>query len=454
MNEIDLAPARVLEIEIGQPLLPVSAVNDDTGQCYRRAMCLVRLHTRPLGVVDLQLDRDEMSADECAENIWRTLHKEINEHLQQDGLPAVTGLGVEGLPGSGTPRCVEEREKFLVDAPFISIIIPTHDRPERISGCLRSLLSIHYPQYEIIIVDNAPSTSATRDFIQQTYHDMPQVRYIREDRPGVSWARNRGILAARGEILAFADDDMAVDRYWLAELVRAFNFTGNVMCVTGLIVPMELETPSQLLFEGHLGSRGYDRSWAFTRHIFDKRKRHIHLYKVAWFGAGASMAFNAAFLRSIGGFDLVLGSNGLVQSGEDIAAFFQVIMHGYKLVYEPASLGYHLPRQEYTSLQKQIYNYGVGATAYLTKNLLEYPQLLFDLLTKVPYDLFRNRLASSSKSEVTSTYYPKDLITLMRRGMLYGPFAYIWSRWKTRSQRKALSGAYNKLALGKGKPIK
>jgi glycosyltransferase involved in cell wall biosynthesis len=449
MNEKDLAPARVLEIEIGQPLLPVSAVNNETGQCYRRAMCLIRLHTRPLGVVDLQLDEGGMSANECAENIWRTLHNEINEHLQQDGLPAAAGLGVEGFPSASVPRCIEEREKFLVDAPFVSIIVPTHDRPERVTDCLRFLLSLYYPHYEIIIVDNAPSTSATRDFIEQTYRDTPQVRYVREDRPGVSWARNRGILAARGEILAFADDDMAVDRLWLVELVKAFNITEDVMCVTGLIVPMELETPSQLLFAGNLESRGYDRNWSFTRHIFEKRKRHIHLYKVAWFGAGASMAFKTAFLRSIGGFDLALGTNGLVQSGEDIAAFFQVIMQDYKLVYEPASLGYHLPRRDYANLQKQIYNYGVGATAYLTKNLLEHPQLLIDLFTKVPYDLFRNRLARSLRGEVESTYYPGELSTLLRKGMLYGPFAYIWSRWKIRSLRKTSNETYNKLALEK-----
>jgi glycosyltransferase involved in cell wall biosynthesis len=47
---------------------------------------------------------------------------------------------------------------------------------------------------------------------------MPRVRYLREDRPGVSWARNRGMMAARGEILAFVDDDVVVDLYWLVEL--------------------------------------------------------------------------------------------------------------------------------------------------------------------------------------------------------------------------------------------
>ncbi len=161
------------------------------------------------------------------------------------------------------------------------------------------------------------------NFIRENYHDLPQVRYVREEHPGVSWARNRGIQAAKGEILAFADDDVIVDRYWLAELVKAFQVTSNVGCVTGLILSAELETPAQILFEKHDEESGYNDNWRFTRHIFTKQKRHVHLYKIALFGAGASMAFRADLLRSIGGFDPALGTQGLVQSGEDIAAFFQ-----------------------------------------------------------------------------------------------------------------------------------
>jgi glycosyltransferase involved in cell wall biosynthesis len=114
---------------------------------------------------------------------------------------------------------------------------------------LRALLALDYPRYEIIVVDNAPSTSATADFIRQTYRDVPQVRYVREDRPGLSWARNCGLMAARGEIVAFTDDDVVLDPYWLIELVKAFHVADDVMCVTGLVLPLELETPAQFLLE-------------------------------------------------------------------------------------------------------------------------------------------------------------------------------------------------------------
>jgi hypothetical protein len=77
------------------------------------------------------------------------------------------------------------------------------------------------------------------------------------------------------------------------------------------------------------------------------------------------MAFTADFLRSAGGFDPALGGNGPARCGEDIALFFQAVVRGYRLVYAPLSLAYHLHRRDYPGLQKQIYNYGVGLTTYV-----------------------------------------------------------------------------------------
>jgi hypothetical protein len=219
---------RILEVELGQPLSAISAIDEKTGQLYQRAFCLVRLHTQPLGVVEFQFDEQGVSASMCAQHIWYRLSAEITEHLRQDSLPPVIELDEVGLRSATAPRCLEERERFFAQAPFVSVIVSTRDRPEEIQSCLRSLLVLHYPRYEVIVVDNAPSTSATADFIQQTYADTPQVRYMREDRPGLSWARNCGIRAAEGEILAFTDDDVVVDRYWLLELVRGFRVTNDM----------------------------------------------------------------------------------------------------------------------------------------------------------------------------------------------------------------------------------
>jgi glycosyltransferase involved in cell wall biosynthesis len=445
-QEAGFLPMRMVEIELGHPLPGLVAYDEKTGQRYRRALCLVRLHTQPLGLLELQLDENGASASEYVSHIWHALGEKINEHLRQDGLPAAPGLDVAGLPAISTPHCIDARERFIAQAPFVSIIISTRDRPWHLERCLHSLLSLCYPRYEVIIVDNAPGTSATADFIQRNYHDEPRVHYTREDRPGASLARNRGIQAAKGEMLAFTDDDVVVDPYWLVELVRAFDIAHDVACVTGLVLPKELETPAQLWFEEYGGfSKG------FTPRIFDMQQYHprtpLHPFTTGQFGSGVSMAFTAAFLDSVKGFDPVLGPGLPAQAGEDLTLFLQVMTQGHKLVYAPASLLYHLHRRDYASLRLQMYNYGIGLSAYLLRNLLYNPRLLFDFATKLPYGLSFTLSKRSPKNSKKSTTYPRDLTMLELKGMLYGPFAYMRSLCQGRVFRR-------RLGAGKSAPAK
>jgi hypothetical protein len=235
-------------------------------------------------------------------------------------------------------------------------------------------------------------------------------------------------MAAKGEIMAFTDDDVLVDSYWLVELVRGFSRADDVACVTGLILPLELETPAQFWIE-EFG--GFNKG--FTRRVFDMAENHpktpLYPYTAGRLGSGANMAFRATFLRSVGGFDPALGPGSPAQGGEDLTLFFQAVTLGYKLVYEPASLAYHPHYREYVGLRKQIYNYGVGLVAYLTKNLLDNPRLLFDFIPKLPYGLVFTLSTDSPKNSKKSEDYPKELTTIELKGMLYGPFAYLYSRW-------------------------
>jgi GT2 family glycosyltransferase len=430
----DYAPACILEIELGELLPSLSAVDERTGYHYQHARCLIRLHTQPLGVMDLQFHESGLSADEYTAHIWHTLGEQINEHLQQDGLAPVSRLDAGGLPSPNTPVCIQEREQFLAHAPFVSIIVSTRDRPERLQRCLRSLLALHYPHYEIIIVDNASSTNATANLILHTYRDALRVRYMREDRPGLSRGRNCGMMAATGEILAFTDDDVVVDPYWLVELARAFSIADDVACATGLILPLELETPPQFWYEEYGGlSKG------FARRIFEMKEHYPEMplfpYTAGRLGTGASMSFRAAFLRSIGGFDSALGAGSPALGAEDLAAFFQVITQGYKLVYTPTALLYHPSYRDYVDLRKQIYGNAVGLTAYLTKSVLDSPGLVLDLITRVPYGLFFTLSTHSPKNSKRSRHYPKELIGVELKGMLYGPFAYIRGRRAPRDSR-------------------
>src|SRR5258708_20809684 len=424
-------PVLIREIELGQPLPTISVFDDKKGRCYQRAHCLVRLHTQPLGLVDFTFDTGELSPDVYASRIWQALGEQINAHLREDGLPEVTMLDAAGLPGLHTPRCLHEREAFLQRAPFASVVISTRDRPDRLASCLSALLALQYPGYEVIVVDNAPSTSATADLIQQTYADEPKIRYVREDRPGLSAGRNRGIVEARGKIIAFTDDDVVVDAYWLAGLARGFEAAENVACVTSLILPLELETPAQLWFE-EFG--GFNKG--FNQHVFDRRSGRkdtpLYPFTAGRFGTGAGMAFTARFLKKERGFDLALGVGSRTCGGEDLAAFFRVILRGDRLVYEPASLAYHEHRRDYASLQKQMHDYGIGLTAYLTKIVVDNPLLLFRILIRMPQGLFYILSPRSAKNQKKSTHFPQELTNLELKGMLLGSLRYLKGRFTDR----------------------
>ena len=102
--------------------------------------------------------------------------------------------------------------------PYISVIVPVRDGEPTITACLDSILTTDYPadRREILVVDNG-STDGTAALIQAR-----PVTYLREEQPGVSNARNRGIAESRGEICAFVDADCVVEPQWLTELVRPF----------------------------------------------------------------------------------------------------------------------------------------------------------------------------------------------------------------------------------------
>jgi phosphoheptose isomerase/GT2 family glycosyltransferase len=426
-------PIRILQVELSQPLSAVPAFSD-SGQRYERAIALVRLHTQPLGLVELQLGDQGLSAAENARQIWNTLQQEIVQHLEQDALSQVTDLAPSGLPSSRMPKCQAERQRILAAPPFVSVVIATRDRPETLNACLQSLVSLDYPQYEIVVVDNAPRTQATVNLFGRAYAQLSQVRYVREDRPGLAWARNRGIAEARGDVIAFTDDDVVVDRHWLAGLAEGFAAADDVACVTGLILPLEIETQAQAWFEQFGGfSKG------FTRRIFDTAAHHpndpLFPYAAGRFGSGNNMAFRSSVLRALGGFDPALGAGALV-GGEDLDAFFRLITNGYVLVYQPSAIVHHLHRRDYATLCKQLSDGSVGG--YLTKAVIEQPQLLLDIARKLPRGLVYALSPRSPKNAHKRPDYPKELTRVERWGLLRAPVAYMRSRRRVRELNQLL----------------
>jgi len=427
----------LLDIEIGNPISDIHPIDPAVAKNHPRALALVRLHTQPLGMIELSLDEDCLSGEKQVQKIWSVLQNEISAHLIQDGWAQneINAIRGKSVPEKPSQRCLQPIETVRDDPPLASIILATRDRAMLLAGCIRSLTIQDYPNYEIIVVDNAPSSSSTFDLVQEIQAQHPHIRYVLEPQPGLAVARNCGFREAKGSIAAFMDDDVRVDRHWLSRLVQGFSVANNVACVTGLIIPAKLETATHVWFEwfGRF-NKGY------SRRIFDLEKNRINnpLYPFAagTFGTGANMAYKTSFLHTYGGFDPALGIGSASRGGEDLAMFYQVIKSGHQLVYEPGAIVFHSHRKDYPQLQKQVFNYGVGLTAYLTKILIDQPSLIFAFMRRIPSGLFHIFSSQSLKNKNKPPDFPHELTSLEWRGMLLGPIAYLRSRWHIARDRK------------------
>ena len=256
-----LAPVEVVEIELGDALPRLRPAPGARGGAAR---ALVRLHGRPLGLVDLPLAPGGLSPDGCARLVWSELRAEIAAHLAGDGLAPVTALTADGLPTARGPApcaAAHGAARARGRTEPVSVVIATRDRPGPLARCLASLARLDHPAFEVIVVDNAPATTATRDLVAREH---PEVRYVREDRPGLAAAHNRGLADAGGAIVAITDDDVTVDPRWLLEIAAGFARDPRIGCVTGLILPAELRTPAQVWA---------DRHWRVAKGFRERRTR-------------------------------------------------------------------------------------------------------------------------------------------------------------------------------------
>ena len=429
------APMRILDVELGEPL-PVLEAGECPGGTYETALCLVRLHGAPLGSVCVELPPGGLDPELLARRVQDELGDAINRHLAGDGLGPAGALGADGLRTADRPRCLVALDDFLRRAPSVTVVIPTRNRPASALETLRSVLASNYPsdRFEAIVVDNGSDGDDRVSLAGVEGPEGVEVRLLAEEAPGGSNARNAGLHAATGEIVAFCDDDVLVDRSWLASLAMAFELGDRVGGAAGLTLPRELETPAQVWYEGFASAeRGYDRR------VLDRREpppdRPLFPFTIGDLGSGENFAFRRELLIGLGGFDPALGTATATLGGEDVEAMFRVLLADRKVVYEPAATVRHAHQREFEQFERRVWGYGIGLTACLSKILVEHPGLLPELLRKLPGGLAYALSPSSAKNEDKPADYPGRLTRLELRGMAYGPLAYARSRRALRRKR-------------------
>lgn len=403
-----MRPTLVTEAELSAPLV-------DVPTDHPVARVLVRLHGVPVGFVELEVTGGVLRAEQVAEAAQSL---DVAAHLDVDGIASPTAEG-------GPWAC---RAPGPVPSPAsVSVVLCTRDREESLRTALGSVLLAADEDTQVVVVDNAPRTGATRAVVEDLAD--PRLLYVLEPRPGLSVARNTGVAAATGEVVAFTDDDVVVDAGWLQGLVRGFTRAPGVGCVTGLVPSAELDTDAQHFFDrkvhwsSNCEARLYDLSTA---------DGPLYPYSAGLFGTGANFAVSRAAFQALGGFDEALGAGAATRGGEDLDWFLRTLTGGFALAYEPSAVVWHRHRRDLEALRDQLYGYGTGLTAYLTKQALTrrgFVEIAKRLVKGAALIERANR--QSVDAGIDRALLRRELV-----GMLHGPVLYARARRAVRQARR------------------
>jgi len=279
---------------------------------------------------------------------------------------AILAHGTEALACDAAAERLRARfgpEPRAPARPSCSVVVCTHRRPAYVPDVLAALGALDPAPDEIVIVDNDPGPADCRAPVEAAGH-----RYVREDLRGLDRARTAGLRAARGEVVAFTDDDCVPSRGWLARLPELFA-DPTVAAVTGPAFAYELATPPQARFEE---AGGFTRGWA--PRVLDVTT--IDPLAAGQAGAGANMIFRRADLVALGDpFPPELDAGTETQSGGDMYALYRLLAAGRRIRYDPGTWVLHQHRPDARALHRAIWGYGVGLSAVLAKTLVEEREL-------------------------------------------------------------------------------
>ncbi len=233
-------------------------------------------------------------------------------------------------------------------APTISAVICTRNRGAQVVETVESVLNNTHQNFEALVIDQSADTD-TKDAIQKYLSD-PRLRYIRTDTVGLGWSRNIGLEEARGQIVAYVDDDATVFADWLEKIERVFQSDSRIGLVYCRVDPAPFQAE-----QGYIPELILQRDFVLTK-VSD-------CYEVE-LGIGAGMAVCKAILQEIGSFDVYLGAGAYFSSGEDRDIAIRLLLKGYCVYFSSEIKVIHKGFRTYEEGREHTKRdyYGLGAT--------------------------------------------------------------------------------------------
>jgi GT2 family glycosyltransferase len=265
--------------------------------------------------------------------------------------------------------------------PRVSVVVASYNGSRTLAACLKSLTMLNYPRYEILLVDDGST-----DDTHRITSSFPDVRYLHQPHQGLSVARNHGIAAARGEIIAFTDADCRADEDWLYYTVGSLLHSDCVGMGGHNFLPPD-DGPVAAAVMASPGGPAHVM-------LTDRLAEHV---------PGCNMVFYKWALEEIGGFDPIYH-----RAGDDVDLCWRLQQKGYLIGFSPGGFVWHYRRNNIRAYLSQQQGYG-EAEAMLVRRHPEY-------FNAFGASMWRGRIYASSNRAPT-----------LRRPMIYhGIFGAAW----------------------------
>lgn len=237
--------------------------------------------------------------------------------------------------------------------PFVSAVICTRNRPDKIGRAVESVLANTFPNFDLTVIDQ--STSDETERIARGIGDRDaRVGYKRMSKFGASRARNLGIASTTGPIIAFTDDDCLVPSDWIEKIVAAF----------------EEQRDGELMYGQVLAAYPENGGEALTPVLrFDKPERLDRVNGFRVFGMTANFAARRSLFERAGTFDEALGAGGRLKSGEDFDLAYRAYRRNAVILLRPEVTVRHDGRREREVWPALLRAYGFGDGAFYLKHV-------------------------------------------------------------------------------------